>query len=479
MINSSNESDLTRDALNDRVLSTPFNNPQQHVLSVDQFEQLIINLSDSDKMKPAGEFLKHYFSHFPFTFSTTYLKVLFEFYKSENQKNLELISLISEVLTSLFLYNDQNMSVFEVMNDENFYNCIWGYIDYVPQVMILFKWLIKTFDSAFLFALNNEIIEKLLIIIFPENSTTIILFDFISAFARYTQYYDRFFDLINCVCNITFSTINIDIFSSGLSCISVFSKRCADIALQVFRNQSFFEYCQILNKDRPDTLRVIIHFIDQTLQNAQILSKNGLSGCLGSFLSSQFNDQNTSNYLSPNNRNIILCIFNIICISLSMNDESLQKMSLHALSSLIFGSQLVKYCISNNLHQLLFKIARSDFPFLFLIEVFRTLSSLVAFSDKDDTKILIDMGYISLIEEQIEIMSKIPNIIISALENIESLGETYQDVSNWSDLIFSNETIVNQLQFIIDHPLEVEEDDYHIPVDIHARALLERRSDCF
>lgn len=454
-------------------------NYSQMVLSPEEVEYLVYNLTNPDLCEESAQKLINYFSNFPYIYEPKYIKVLFEFYREENQQSDEVISLISEILISLFRYNKQNVSVLEVMKNENFYSLIWIYIDHIPSVMVLYKWLIKTFDCVFEYAMRNDICSKLSIIIYPESENTPILFELISSFARYTNYYCKFKHLIDAVSEMTFCTINLEVFINGITCIGEFTKRSIDFSIQICQNDKFFQFCSKLDQGRIFTFKAIVEFLDKTLQNRQICqesqnSKCGIEGLL--------------NLLSIQDYNYRLqfeqCIYNIIKAAAkvieqvqSKNcDESFLMPAVKAFSFLIYGPEIVKFYISSNIHYFLFEIAKNgNVAFEINVEVFRAICNLVSSSNLNEAKILIDMGFLSLVEDQIEMMIKLPNTTIDALIRIIDFSESYEEAKEWKTLIFENETIFSQLQFIIDHPDAVDEDNYCRDFNESASYLIQKR----
>ena len=444
------------------------NTDENPYMSVDEFEQLIYNFSEPTLCQSSAEQLITYFSHNPYIYSDTYIKAFFEFYDKNNNKTKETIDLVTHILISLFCYDEQNIYVLKTMENEKFYCLLWQYIDTIPSVMVLYKWLIKTFDSAFNFAIKNGIIEILSILIYPESEQTIQIFDFFSSFARYTDFYSEFINLLNSICDLTFSTFHDEVFSAGMGCIGEFARRHTEIALHIFRNNKFYYFCNLLSPERPDTLRVIIEFINRTLHNIRIQNSIGhLSGCLGSLLTQETDIE------------IKISLLHAIEISLTMNSNNIQEsnnlfyISLKILSSLINDHQMTKLCMQKKIHEFIFKMIHTDCSFLVITELVRVLCTLVSTADLECTRELINMGFLTTLSNLNDLFIKIPSIIVISLMHIISFSQSFQEFHQWKQEISENENIIEQLHFIIDHSDEIDEDDYQASIEYNTQILLQ------
>lgn len=450
-------------------------------LSSEEIKELIFNLISPELYAESAKMLIDYFSNNRYTYDEIYIRVLFEYFLEENYQSDEMISTVSDILNSIFSYNEQNYSILETMKDKEFYSRVFLYIDRIPSVMTLYKWLIKTFPNVYEYAMNNDICSKLSMIIFPENENTPILFELISSFSHYKEDYSKFTHLINAVCEITFSTTEFDIFKAGILCLSEFTYRSIDIAIEIFKNPKFYEFCSNLDQGRNFTFEAIVELLDRTLQNRELFYKSqALRNGITPFLILFSEETDLSEEFHQCMLNIIKAA-NIIIEQIRSHNckESFMLPAVKALSMLIYGPEMVKFYMGSNIHILLFEIAQDDtITFAIHVEAFHAIMNLICSSYYNETKILMEMGFISLVENQIEIMLKLPNTTIDALMKIVNFSEKCEEAKYWGNMIFDNDTIVSQLQYVADHPDLVDEDNYAQDSVHNASALLERRPSC-
>lgn len=447
-------------------------------LSSDDIEILINNLTNPELIADSAERLIYYFSNFPYTYDKIYIEVLFEFFLNENEQPDEIIAIISDILSSLFNYDEQNLSVLEVMKKEDFYSIVWPFIDRIPSAMTLYKWMIKTFPIVFDFAMENDICNILCTIIYPENEDTPTLFEFISSFARYTDYYELFDNLVSAVFEMTFTTVNTDIFKSGMFCIGEFTKRSCDLAIFVFKNPKFYEFCEKLDQGRILTFELIINLIDKTLQNLEIyrqseILNNGIEAFLFLF---RRDDDEASEIFKQCLYIIVNAAANIIDqIQLKNYEDDLLMPAVKAFSMLIYGPEMVRFYIETKIHLFLFELARNDsVSFIIHVEAFRAICNLISSSDINEIVTLVKMDFIPLAEDQIEMMIKLPNTMINALKKIVAFSEECEEAAEWRNMIFGSETIISQLNFVSEHPDEIDEDNYALDYKQNALSLLQK-----
>ena len=326
--------------------------------------------------------------------------------------------------------------------------------------------------------MENDICSKLSMIIFAENDSTPILFEFISSFSRYKDDYDKFTHLIQAVCEITFSTNEIDIFKAGILCISKFTQHSVDLAIEIFKNPKFSEFCSNLDQGRICTFEAIVELLDKTLQNHELYVKSqALRNGIAPFLSLLSEDSDACEEFKQCMINIINAAIIIVeQIQSQECEESFMLPAAKAFSMLIYGPEMVKYYMISNIHSFLFDTSRNDtVTFKVHVEVFRAICNLVCSSYYAETKVLIEMGFISLVENQIEMMLKLPNTTIDALMKIVDFSNGCEEAKEWGNSIFDSEIIINQLQFIADHSDVVDEDNYAQDFVLNAKSLLNRR----
>lgn len=458
-------------------LNRPYDNSDslEDQLTQTQVEELINNLANSDLFKESFTTLLHFFSNYPYTFSTTYLQILFEFLNPELDVNDDFRAAIFELLNALFVCTENN-EILEIMGNETFYALLWPYIDHFSSAMQLEKWLIKTYDSAFEFAMQNSICQKLLMLLSSDNPKTAYYLSFISSFSRYTSYSSEFSVLLNKVCDLTFSETSEDIFSSGILCLCEFSRKSINAYLQVLTHVKFQEFCGHLIEHTFDSFSYIVSFLDTIFHNPKCMYRyetmhHGIINVLE--LYSLRNHGNNSDLLES-----FLCIVNagIILLEKYINkecdDEHLHS-ALHAFSMLLFNSNMVRVCLERNVHRLLFTIAfNAEISYFLHSEVFHSICTLISTSDLSDIPLFLELGFIQLVENQIALLLKIPNAAIDALEAIVQYSSKVEGMKDIKDLIFDNEVIVSQLRYIAEHPEEITEEDGFRDCSQHAEDFL-------
>lgn len=520
-------------------ISYDFNDHRQ-IKSEDEMNQHFQLLLDPEKQEEESIKLRKYFLKCPFndSYSIDLIKLLINFFNEDSKYGVKGANIAARIISAFLIYeydSREKNHILDTLLDNSFYEIIWPFFDKSSYVILTFQFALllektKEIPVAYNFLMSQNFLEVALDLLQRDFDYKIDLLCLINAFDSYhwRQYhvsrdgtykyriesYENFIqaisELVPLICQITFTSTSKALIHYGTICLSNYGKHYLKIGLDIFDNENFqkkIKDFEKLESENADEVEDILVMVDEILQNEEPVEEEENSR--------YENCSMIREKVKPNNSlfvNMILIILNSTNISKTEEDSNSEeedkaednetvnnetkkdekskyitaedfeffcKLSLSILSHLYYTKEDVNSFIENGLVQQLFNFFSVPCSFKTKIKSITVITNLVEFSDVNAVQYFIDNGFFDYITEYLdELMTEIPNQVISSLELINRYGETKPECHEWCSLIFDNDDIVSALDNAA-HCEYADPGDSCIPLHLTAQAFLSRRyNDC-
>ena len=449
-------------------------------LSDDSFTQnLLSDLLIPEKRPMAESFLSDFFKESEYDYSkiTDYL---FNFFNPNSEFGVDGVKTASHILHSIIFYISKHSikkEKYEMLMSYRFYDLIWNFLTQSEFIILIFKRILKSqeklenkYDNGSMcYYLEQKNIFEIVHQLLQEDhplDISIALISLTKAFKEYPKAFPTLINLVPIICDIAFSSPEVQLYKVALKCLGMLSKSCAEIAFVIFNHPEFTNKCEnyiefsIYND-------YFLEFLELALNNSeQFITENGQVLCKGSKLNKM---------ILPIKPLIIKYLFHAISL-FNKRQDKVSSLALRVLSLLMFDNQTVALCIENNISQLIFSILNDNTLFSYKVDAMKALCSMISLSEDKNIEYFINQGFATILEEYIdEFMTEIPHDIINALEVIVKCSEIHPEYSELSSFIFSSNQIFEALQ-------KASEGEYgdkpssltDVSLVMHSRSLLER-----
>lgn len=436
---------------------------ERTILTPEEMNEHFKSLLKVEQQKEESIFLQNYFKKNPFddSYDKELINILLSFFDPSSEFGIEGVNLSSSILCSIFT-NEKNTIVQSLLTTD-FYQIIWPYFDQSNFVILIFQYaMILEVNSinptAYNFLMDNEIFKLIDQLLKQEEIFIVHIICFIATFDiyfgrckgeliidSYEECMKSIFNLIPTICQLTFTSSDIDLFEYGCCCLSIYGYHYVDIGLAIFENINFQQKCQSLkklDKDNQNEVKELLLMIDKILQNETVHEQENYFFEKGSEIRFQ---------IKPHNSFILELITKIINSQNSENVDAKDfefflNLSLSVLSHLYYTDDEINNFIESGFIQQLLENLKVNNSFHSKRIIFEMIGTIIEFSNVEIVKFFIDNDLINYITDCLdELMTEIPYKIISIFGIINRYAEMNDDYSNWNNLLFDNEEIIKAL----------------------------------